>query len=79
MTTYRGTLTHSELEGGFWQLVTEGGGRYVLRGDVAALAARAGLTKADGARVEVAGRVDDDAMGIAMSGPVLEVASLTAR
>jgi hypothetical protein len=61
MTTYRGTMRRNPLEGGFWELQTDAGRRYQLRGgDESALK--------DGAKAEISGDVDEDAMGIAMSG-----------
>ncbi len=64
---YTGVVRHNSLEGGFWELETEGGSRYQLRGaDAKALQS--------GARVEIHGNVDDGGMGIGMTGgPFLDV------
>lgn len=63
---YTGVVKHNPLEGGFWELVTDGGTRYQLReADVKSLR--------DGARFEVHGNLEEDAMGIGMSGPYLNV------
>jgi len=66
MAKFRGTVRRSDLEGGHWQLEAEDGETYVLEGATGALAT-------DGARVEIDGAVDEDAMGIAMTGPILKV------
>lgn len=64
--TFTGTVRHNDLEGGFLELVTEGGDVYRLSG----ASARAGQ------RVRVKGRVERGGFGIHMSGPALEVESL---
>jgi hypothetical protein len=66
MGKFRGTVRRSDLEGGHWQLEAEDGTTYVLEGKTSGL-------EADGARVEIEGAVDEDAMGIAMTGPILKV------
>ena len=66
MAKYRGTVRRNELEGGHWQLVAEDGTTYVLEG-------APGAIEKDGARVEVDGTVDEEAMGFAMTGPILKV------
>ena len=66
MAKFRGTVRHSDLEGGHWQLEAEDGTTYVLEGQT-------GGIEADGARVEIDGAVDKGAMGIAMTGPILKV------
>jgi hypothetical protein len=66
MAKYRGTIRRSDLEGGHWQLEADDGTTYVLEG------APAGVTQ-DGAKVELEGKVDADAMGFAMTGPTLKV------
>jgi hypothetical protein len=66
MAKYRGTMRRSDLEGGHWQLEADDGNTYVLEGAPAAV-------EADGAKVEVDGKVDDQAMGFAMTGPTLKV------
>ena len=68
MAKYRGTIRKSDLEGGHWQLEADDGTTYVLEGAPTAVAA-------DGAKVEVDGKVDDEAMGFAMTGPTLKVKS----
>ena len=68
MAKYRGTVRRNDLEGGHWQLEADDGNTYVLEGAPAAVAA-------DGAKVEVDGKVDDEAMGFAMTGPTLKVKS----
>lgn len=65
----QGRVEHRDLEGGIFQLVTDGGERYTLAG------APADLKKAKGSRVEVEGSVDDGAFGLAMAGPTLRVKS----
>ncbi len=66
MAKLRGVVCRSELEGGFWELACDDGQRLVIAGG------DRGLQK-EGLRVEIEGRIDDDAMGIAMAGPTLEV------
>lgn len=66
MAKFRGTVRRSDLEGGHWQLEAEDGETYVLDGASGAIAT-------DGARVEIDGAVDEEAMGIAMTGPILKV------
>ena len=66
MAKYAGVVHHSDLEGGSWELACSDGRRFTLANPDAGL-------KRDGLRVEVEGTVDDDAMGIAMAGPTLEV------
>lgn len=65
-----GKVEHRDLEGGIWQLVTDGGDRYTLAG------APADLKRAKGSQVEVEGSVDEGGgFGLAMAGPVLKVKS----
>jgi hypothetical protein len=66
MATYRGTVRHSDLEGGLWELHTDDGQIYELDGGGAAL-------RRDGARVEIDGTLDRGAMSIGMRGGVLRV------
>jgi hypothetical protein len=66
MAKYRGTVRRNDLEGGHWQLETDDGTSYVLEGATKAI-------EQDGAKVEVDGAVDDEAMGFAMTGPILKV------
>ncbi len=68
MAKFHGTVRRSDLEGGHWQLVAEDGTTYVLEGALRGI-------EQDGARVEIDGAVDRDAMGIAMTGPTLRVKS----
>jgi hypothetical protein len=66
MAKYRGTIRRSDLEGGHWQLEGDDGTTYVLEGTPAGV-------EQDGAKVEIDGAVDRQAMGIAMTGPTLRV------
>jgi hypothetical protein len=68
MSKIRGTVRRNDLEGGHWQLVADDGTTYVLEG------ATGGIEQ-DGAKVEVDGAVDREAMGFAMTGPTLRVKS----
>ena len=60
---FTGSVRHNDLEGGFLELVTEGGDVYRLSGGSAKV----------GARVRVTGRVERGGIGIHMSGPALAV------
>ena len=62
----KGKVEKRDLEGGFFQLVTDDGKRYTLLG------AASDLKAAQGARVEVEGSLDEG-FGIAMAGPQLKV------
>jgi len=68
MAKYRGTIKRSDLEGGHWQLESDGGTVYVLDD------APVDVAK-DGTRVEIEGTVDEGVMGFAMTGPTLKVKS----
>jgi len=68
MGKFRGTVIQSDLEGGHWQLQADDGTTYVLEGAPPAIAK-------DGAKVEIDGAVDKDAMGFAMTGPIPKVKS----
>jgi hypothetical protein len=68
MAKYRGTVRRNDLEGGHWQLEADDGTSYVLEGAIKAI-------ESDGAKVEIDGKVDDEAMGFAMTGPILKVTS----
>jgi hypothetical protein len=68
MAKYRGTVRRNDLEGGHWQLEADDGTSYVLEGAPKAI-------EQDGAKVEVDGAVDEEAMGFAMTGPILKVKS----
>ena len=66
MSKFRGTVKHSDLEGGRWQLHAEDGEVYDLEG------AAADVLR-DGLRVEVDGKVEKGMMSIGMCGGVLRV------
>jgi hypothetical protein len=68
MAKFRGTVRRNDLEGGHWQLEGDDGTTYVLEG------APKGIAE-DGAKVEIDGAVDEEAMGFAMTGPILKVKS----
>jgi hypothetical protein len=68
MGKFRGTVRKNDLEGGHWQLVADDGKTYVLQGTLRGI-------DQDGAKVEIDGAVDRDAMGFAMTGPTLRVTS----
>ena len=64
MAKFSGTIRKSDLEGGFFELVTDDGDVYRLEG-----AAKV----SDGDRVTVHGTVEDGGFGIHMSGPAIKV------
>ena len=66
MARYTGTVKKNDLEGGFWELVTAGGEHYQIRGGDDSL-------RVDGQSVTIDGNVDSGAMGIGMTGPILDV------
>ncbi len=66
MAKFRGTVRHTDLEGGLWELHAEDGPVYELDGGGAEL-------RRDGARVEIEGSVDRGVMSIGMRGGVLKV------
>lgn len=66
----KGTIRRNDLEGGHWVLETADGDRYQLTGAIA--------EAKDGLAVEVEGKVDKQAMGIGMTGPMLAVSKITA-
>jgi hypothetical protein len=68
MGKFHGTVRRNDLEGGHWQLVADDGTTYVLEGALRGI-------EQDGAKVEIDGAVDRDAMGFAMTGPTLRVKS----
>jgi hypothetical protein len=70
--TLKGTIRKNDLEGGFWELVTDDGDAYQLRGGDAGL-------RVEGQVVEIEGKVAKDAMGIGMASPILDVASWARR
>ena len=71
MATFRGTVKKNPLEGGFWELHTDDGKRYQLKGGDDKL-------RVEGAKVEITGAIDKGAFGIGMTGPTLEVKSYRA-
>ena len=70
MAKFTGTVRKNDLEGGIWELHADDGAHYQLRGGPDAL-------RKDGQRVEVQGKVARDAMGIGMTGAILDVASFS--
>jgi len=68
MASYTGTVKKNDLSGGFWELHTDGGDSYQLRGGDDSL-------RVEGQRVEVSGTVDEGGFGIGMTGAYLDVAS----
>ena len=66
MDKFKGTIGHSDLEGGFWTLATDDGDEYKLEGGDKSLQ-KAGI------KVEIEGAVDEEAMGIGFGAPVLKV------
>jgi hypothetical protein len=73
MARFTGVVKKNALEGGFWELHAEDGRRYQLDGG-----GDAGL-HTEGARVEIEGKVDEQAFGIGMTGPILKVKSWKKR
>jgi hypothetical protein len=71
MAKMKGTIVRNELEGGFYQFIAEDGTAYELEGNDP-------LLSRDGAKVELDGTVDRQAMSITMSGPRLKVTSVRA-
>ncbi|HEY1817354.1 MAG TPA: hypothetical protein VGL61_09875 [Kofleriaceae bacterium] len=65
----KGTIKRSDLEGGHWLIQAEGGDQYQLEGKLDGLH--------DGMLAEVEGKVDKQAMGIAMQGPHFHVHKVT--
>ncbi|HEY7958163.1 MAG TPA: hypothetical protein VII38_22845 [Polyangia bacterium] len=66
MAKYKGKVTRSDLEGGFWTLEADDGTTYKLEGG------GVDLLKG-GVRAEIDGAVDEGAMGIGFGSPVLRV------
>lgn len=66
MAKYKGKVSRSDLEGGFWTLETDDGNTYKLEGG------GADLLKG-GVKAEVDGAVDSGQMGIGFGAPVLRV------
>ncbi len=71
MAKYRGTVRHTDLEGGRWELHSDDGQVYELTGGDAEL-------RRDGARVEIEGTLDRGVMSIGMRGGVLKVRKVRA-
>ncbi len=69
MATYRGKIQHNDLEGGFFELVTDSGDTYRLTGPLAANATA-------GQRAQITGTVESGGFGIQMSGPSLKIDAL---
>ena len=69
MAKYTGTVRHNDLEGGFYELHTDGGDVYRLEGG--------GTKLSEGARVQVEGTVDSGGFGIHMTGPSLKVSKVS--
>jgi hypothetical protein len=68
MAKYTGTVQRSDLEGGHWLLVTSDGDQYQLDGARDLVA---------GQKVE--GKVDKEAFGFGMTGPILRVKKVTPK
>lgn len=64
MASFSGTVRHNDLEGGFFELHTDGGKSYRLQG-------ANGLTA--GAKVVVHGTIESGGFGLQMSGPAIKV------
>jgi hypothetical protein len=71
MAKFRGTIRHSDLEGGHTQLVADDGTVYEVEGNDP-------LLRKSGARVEIDGTIDRAALSFAMTGPRLKVKSAKA-
>lgn len=68
MAKYRGTIKKNDLEGGIWELHTDDGQRYQLRGGDNQL-------RVAGQKVHIEGKIDKGGFGIGMTGPILDVSS----
>ncbi len=68
MAKIKGKVRKNDLEGGFWELQADDGECYQLRSKDTGLLV-------EGQSVVVDGKVDEDAMGIGMTGPILDVKS----
>ncbi len=64
MAKFKGTIRHNDLEGGFFELHTDGGDIYRLQG--------AGKVEA-GAQVTVHGEIEGGGFGLQMTGPAIKV------
>jgi hypothetical protein len=69
MAKMRGTIRKSDLEGGVYQLHAEDGEIYELEGTDP-------LLSKEGAKVEIDGHVDKNAMSFSMTGPRVKVKSI---
>jgi Protein of unknown function (DUF5818) len=67
MARFCGTVKKNALEGGFWELHADDGKHYQLQGGDNSL-------RVEGQKVEIEGKIEKDAMGIGMTGPILSVA-----
>ncbi|MCA9715813.1 MAG: hypothetical protein H6713_09100 [Myxococcales bacterium] len=67
MAKFTGTIRRNDLEGGFYELVTDKGEHYRL----------SRCDAKPGARVHVEGSVEGGGFGIHMSGPSIKVSSIT--
>jgi hypothetical protein len=65
----RGTIRKSDLEGGVYQLVADDGTIYELEGNDP-------LLRKEGAKVEIDGSVDKNALSFSMTGPRVKVKSV---
>ncbi len=68
MAKMKGTVSKSDLEGGFWTFETAAGDVYKLEGGGKELLH-------EGAAAEIDGTVDEEAVGIGFGAPVLTVKS----
>ena len=71
MKKHKGTIGHSDLEGGYYTLEAEDGQTYKLEGGDAAL-------RKKGLRVEIEGTVEEGGFGIGFGAPTLKVKGYTA-
>lgn len=68
MSKFTGTVKKNDLEGGFWELVSDDGQRYQLEGGDSGLLV-------EGQKVAIDGDVQGSSMGIGMVGSILKVKS----
>jgi hypothetical protein len=71
MAKFRGTVQHTDLEGGLWELHTDDGQVYELDGGDDEL-------RREGRRVEIEGTLERGVMSIGMRGGVLRVKKVRA-
>jgi hypothetical protein len=69
MSKLRGTIRKSDLEGGVYQFHTDDGDVFEVEGNDP-------LLQAEGAKVEIDGQVDKNAMSFTMTGPRLKVKAI---